>query len=164
MNAAQRQDWPVAELDPVRRLHVMAAGVPGMLVVEREMALPFEAVWRVASDLEHELPGLGGGWVTAFRYLTVEGERREALVRGPLGIRDRFRIVLRPGWCWMEGHALAAGMAAVPSGAGTRFAWASGLRLPGGRLLRPLARRGLEQTLAALEQRARERMMPTMDG
>lgn len=160
MSAVQGRDWPVAELDPVRRLHVMAAGVPGMLVVEREMTVPFEAVWAVASDLEHELPGLGGGWVTSFRYLAVHGERREALVHGPVGIRDRFRIVLRPGWCWMEGRALAAGMAAVPTGAGTRFAWASGLRLPGGRLLRPLTRRSLARTLAALEQRARERIEP----
>lgn len=157
MSATTRGDWPVAELDPIGRMRVMAAALPGLVVVEREMAVPFEAVWAVASDLEHELPGLGGGYVTSFRYLTVEDERREALVHGPVGIRDHFRIVLRPGWCWMEGRLLTAGMAAVPSGAGTRFAWAAGLRLPGGRLFRPLARRPQERTLAALEQRARER-------
>lgn len=157
MSVAQRQDWPVAELDPVRRLHIMAAAIPGVQVLEREMPLPFAAVWAVASDLEHELPGLGGGWVSSFRYLTIDGERREALVHGPVGIRDRFRIVLRPGWCWMDGRVLAAGMAAVPSGTGTRFAWASGVRLPGTRLLRPVTRRALARTLTGLERRVRER-------
>lgn len=157
MNATTRPDWPVAELDPIRRLHVMAAVVPGLVVVEREMAVPFESVWAVASDLEHELPGLGGGFVTSLRYVSVDGERREALVHGPVGIRDRFRIVLRPGWCWMDGHMLVAGMAAVPHGAGTRFAWAAGLRLPGSRLMRPLTRRSLADTLAGLEERAHER-------
>lgn len=157
MSAPLRPSWPVAELDPIQRLYVMAAAVPGLVVVERAMPVPFAAVWTVASDLEHELPGLGGGFVTSCRYLTIEGERREALVRGPAGIRDRFRIILRPGWCWMDGHLLAAGMAAVPTATGTRFAWAAGLRLPGGRLLRPVARRPLLRTLAALEARARER-------
>ena len=51
------RDWPVADLDPVRRLAVLAATVPGgAIVVEEVIDAPFERVWAVAGDLEHEFP------------------------------------------------------------------------------------------------------------
>jgi uncharacterized membrane protein len=48
--------WPVAELDTIRRLRVLAAAVPGAVVAETVIDAPFEPVWAVAADLEHQLP------------------------------------------------------------------------------------------------------------
>src|SRR5262249_24491983 len=53
---AVNQDWPVAELDPVRRMRVIAAATPGVAYAEKLIPAPFSAVWDAASDLEHELP------------------------------------------------------------------------------------------------------------
>jgi hypothetical protein len=63
-----------------------------------------------------------------------------ARARGRLGQRARFDVMLRPGWCVMQSRFLVGGMAAVPEGAGTRFAFLGGLRLPGMKLLGPLLR------------------------
>lgn len=152
--------WPVAELDPIRRLRVLAAATPGMTVVERVIDASFNEVWSIASDIERELPRLGGGFVTALRIIERDGERLRADVHGPMGIRDEFAIVLRPGWCWMEGRVLSAAMAARSEGTATRFGWCANVRLPGGRLLRPLATHSLDRTLVRLERHvlaARER-------
>ena len=53
---AVTQDWPVAELDPVRRMRVIAAATPGVAYAETLIPAPFNTVWELASDLEHELP------------------------------------------------------------------------------------------------------------
>lgn len=144
--------WPVAELDPIRRLHVLAAVTPGLTVVERIIDVPFDDVWSIASDIERELPRLGGRYVRSLQIIDRDGERLRADVRGPLGIRDEFAIVLRPGWCWMEGHVLSAAMAAKAEGERTLFAWATNLHLPGGKLMRHFSTRSLHRTLARLER------------
>jgi hypothetical protein len=67
---AVNQDWPVAELDPVRRMRVIAAATPGVAYAEKLIPAPFSAVWETASDLEHELPRMvteAGG--TRFAFL-----------------------------------------------------------------------------------------------
>jgi hypothetical protein len=56
MNEPTNRHWPVADLDPVRRLRALAAGVPGAVVVEDVIPASFEAVWGIASDLENEVP------------------------------------------------------------------------------------------------------------
>lgn len=134
MNEPMNPAWPVAELDPVRRMRVMAAAA-GAVVMERIIAAPLEAVWTVASDLEHEVPRLGW-YVRSLRIVRAHGDRLVLDVRGPLGVRDRFDAVLRPGWCWCQGHVLRVGMAATPIPDGTLFAVAAGLRLPGAGVLR----------------------------
>ncbi|MFB7468977.1 hypothetical protein ACFCZ1_36765 [Streptomyces sp. NPDC056224] len=133
--------WPVAELDAVRRLRVIARTTPGAAFAEDLLDAPFDRVWDLARDLEGQLPRL----VTDIRSFTVTsaaGERLEARARSPLGMRARFDIVLRPGWCLMQSRFVVGGMAAVPEGDGTRFAFFGGLRLPGiepvDRALRPL--------------------------
>jgi len=50
------QDWPVAELDPVRRMRVLAAASPGVAYAEKLIPAPFSAVWEAASHLERESP------------------------------------------------------------------------------------------------------------
>jgi len=131
------QQWPTADLDPIRRLKVMAAVTPGTVIAEAVIPKPFDRVWGVASDLEVELPHLIRDFRTV--HLTADSDGRlELRARGYLGQRARFDIVLRPGWCWMQSRLLLGGMAAVPHPDGTSFAFLGGIRLPGVRVARPL--------------------------
>lgn len=147
------ESWPVAELDPIRRLRVLAHSMPGMSYDEILLDVPYEQVWAVASDLERQLPLL----ITDIRRFTVTsaaGERLEAHARSPLGLRARFDVVLRPGWCFMQSRFLVGGLAATPEGEGaTRFAFSGGLRVPGLRrldvLFHPLLRHGPLERFAA---------------
>ena len=43
-------------LDPVVRLRVLAAALPGSTLVSRELGAPFEEVWAVVEDLERFSP------------------------------------------------------------------------------------------------------------
>ena len=136
---AVNQDWPVADLDPVRRMRVLAAATPGVAYAEKLIPVPFGAVWEAASDLEHEFPRMVTD-LRSFEITSIRGERMTARARGRLGQRARFDVVLRPGWCVMQSRFLIGGMAAVPEAGGTRFAFLGGLRLPGMRLLDPVLR------------------------
>jgi hypothetical protein len=160
MTSQHQPSWPVAELDPIRRLRVLTESVPALTMTERMIPLEFDRLWQVASDLERTFPNLGGGYVTSLHVIERDGERMVADVRGRFGLRDTFAITLRPGWCWMEGRVLTAAMAARPEAGGTRFAWASQVKLPGGRLLNPAARLSLHRTLERLERLATDTRMP----
>lgn len=140
------QHWPVAGLDPIRRLQVIAATTPGVIYAEQHIPAPFDVVWAVASDLEAELPRIVTD-VAAFQVTASAGDRLQARARSRLGLRARFDVVLRPGWCLMQSRFLIFGMAAVPEAGGTRFAGLGALRLPGARLLGPVNRRLLTGTL-----------------
>lgn len=129
--------WPVAQLDPVRRLHVLAAALPGAVVAGTTLAAPFDTAWAVAADLEHELPRYLPD-VRSFTITRDDGDRLEAHARGYGGLRARFDIILRPGWCVMRSRFLLGGMAAVPVGDHTRFAFLAGGRVPGQRVAAPL--------------------------
>src|SRR5215469_8430419 len=133
------QDWPVAELDPVRRMRALAAATSGVAYAEKLIPVPFDAVWNLASDLERELPRMVTD-LRSFEITSTGGERLTARARGRLGQRARFDVVLRPGWCVMQSRFIIGGMAAAPEAEGTRFAFLGGLRLPGIRLLDPLLR------------------------
>ena len=102
--------WPVADLDAIRRLRVLAAAAPGAFVAETVIDAPFEQVWAVAADLEHELPAYLPD-VRSFTITRRDGERLEAHALGYAGLRARFDIVLRPGWCVMRSRFLLGGMA-----------------------------------------------------
>ena len=132
------EDWPVADLDPVRRLRVLAAAVRfPVFVSEVVLPAPVDQVWTVASDLERELPRCLAT-VRSARIVRAEGERLELFAVGVLGQRARFDVVLRPGWCLMRSRFVLGAMAAVPDAGGTRFAALGGFRLPGAGLGRPL--------------------------
>jgi len=133
------QDWPVTELDPVRRMRVLAAAIPGVAYAEKLIPAPFSAVWDAASDLEHQLPRMITD-LRSFEITSARAERITARARGRLGQRASFDVVLRPGWCVMQSRFLIGGMAAAPEGESTRFAFLGGLRLPGIRLLDPMLR------------------------
>lgn len=153
MNETTDVRWPVAELDPVRCLHVLAVAA-GAVVVERVIPAPVEAVWTVASDLEREVPRLGW-YVSSLHIVRADGDRLELDVRGPMGLRDHFDAVLRPGWCWCQGRVLRVGMAATALPEGTLFAVAAGLHLPGAGVLRPIVRHSLVSALERISLHVR---------
>jgi RNA polymerase sigma-70 factor (ECF subfamily) len=132
--------WPVADLDAVRRLEVLAAALPGAFFAESVVDAPFETVWAVAADLEGELPRLLRN-VRSARIVRSEGDRVIADITGKFLLRDTFDVVLRPGWCIMQSTRVVGGMAAVSDGDGTRFAFLGALRGPGTRVTAPLLRR-----------------------
>lgn len=128
--------WPIADLDNVARLRVLAAAQPSAVFADGLVEAPFDEVWAVAADLERELPVLLPD-VRSLDVISADGERLSARARGYGGLRARFDIVLSPGWCVMQSRFLLGGMAAVPEGDRTRFAFLGGFRFPGVRLLRP---------------------------
>lgn len=141
-------------VDPVTRLRIMAAAIPGARVVETVLPAPFGAVWAVMSDLEGEFgrfqPDMRG-----VRVLRVTGDRVEALARSKYGLRAHFRGVLRPGWCWLQSRFLIIGMAAAPEpGGGTRVALTGGVRVPGRGAIVPVgAERELREAMTRLTTR-----------
>lgn len=135
--------WPTAELDPVRRLRVMAAGLHAVMYADAHIDLPTEEVWAVAHDLEGELPHLVPT-LRAFHCRPVGPDRQQAWAYGPFGHTARFDVLMQPGWCLMQSRYVVGGMAAVQEGSGTRFAVLGGLRRPWSapfqRALSPLGR------------------------
>ncbi|MFZ3472061.1 hypothetical protein ACODT3_16110 [Streptomyces sp. 4.24] len=67
----------------------------------------------------------------------------------------RLRIVLRPGWCWLQSRFLIIGMAAAPEpGGGTRVALTGGVRVPTRAAIVPLgAERELREAMTRLAGR-----------
>ncbi|MFF6995090.1 hypothetical protein ACFY93_09045 [Streptomyces sp. NPDC008313] len=143
--------WPAAELDPVRRLRVLAAGIPGAHVTEGRVDAPYARVAALLGDLEGDfgriVPDMEG-----LRVVRREGVRVEALARSRYGMRARLRGEQRPGWCWMQSRFLLLGAAAAPDGDdGTRVAFTGGVRVPGRAALVPLGvRREGERSLRRL--------------
>jgi hypothetical protein len=143
-----RSPWPVARLDPIARLRVVEAVLPGVAATELVIDAPFDRVWGYVADLERS--------VTQFDSLVrrVRVRSRAPLPGGGEAIDLQawgtasplamvFDVRLEEGLCLMRarGRLFFVGMAAVPDGARTRFRHAEGVPLPGGRLLRRVFRR-----------------------
>lgn len=143
--------WPEADLDPVRKLRVLAAAIPGAVLVERVIAAPYETVWGRAEDLEDTIPRIQSH-VTSLTITDRRGERMVVDVRGHLGARARMDAVLSPGWCVMQSRFLQVGMAARPEGSGTRFSRLLALRFPGSAAIAPLTARNLTAEIRRLER------------
>jgi hypothetical protein len=151
--------YPMVELDPIRRLHVLAAALPGAAVAERVLDSPFDAVWQAATDFEDGIPKIEI-LIGSTRILSSEGDRLEvALKLRPFGPTRRMQVLLRPGWCWMQAPFGVAAMAARAEGNKTRFAHLEAVSLPGGRMAAPLLRlkMALARELKRIERLARER-------
>jgi len=154
--------WPDATLDPIRRLRVMAAVVPGAVVLEQTLDAPMDHVWAVASGFEEYLHRFEGG-IRSARIASRDGadddQRLDLRIRTIVGLPLRMDVILRPGWCWMEARprTYTVGMAAIPDGTRTRFAHLEGIPLPGGRLVSPLIRRAMSNDLHRIESLARSR-------
>lgn len=143
--------WPVADLDPIRKLRVLAAGIPAAVMVERVIAAPWEAVWARAEDLEDTVPRIQSH-VRTLKITARDGDWLEVDVRGHLGARARMDAVLTPGWCVMQSRFLRIGMAAAPEEGGTRFGRLVAVRLPGSGVFAPLTARNLTAEIQRLER------------
>jgi len=144
-------DWPVAELDCVARMRVLAAGLPHAFYAERVIDAPIERVWEIAGDLERGVPRFEGG-VRAACVIARDGDRVQLVAEAALGLRMHFDAILRPGWCVMRSRVIDIGMAAAPEDEGrrTRFGHFEGPRFVG-RLLRPYLRHSVRGDLDRLE-------------
>ena len=129
---------PVAELDAVRRLRVLA-GALGATYVEETVPVPYGRIWAVAADLEETLPRVLPD-IRSFRVVERDGDRFRARARGQAGMRGWFDGVFSPGMWLMQSRFLIGGMAAADTGEGTRVAFLGLIRFPGFRLARPMLR------------------------
>lgn len=149
-------DWPEAGLDPIRRLRLVEAALPGLGAAEAVIDVPFALVWSFVADLERSVPAFDPqvGRVQVEDRTRVEGGERLDLRawarRAPVPLR--FDVWLEEGFCLMRGRrrAFVVGMAARPEGDRTRFRHVEGTALPGARLLRPVFRRTARQDLAGI--------------
>ncbi|MDJ1133643.1 hypothetical protein [Streptomyces iconiensis] len=142
--------WPTAELDPVRRLRALTAGIRGAWVTEGFVAAPYDRVGPLLGDLEGDF-GRVAPDMRGLRVVRRDGVRVEALARSKYGMRARLRGEQRPGWCWLQSRFLLLGFAAAPEGDGTRVAFTGGVRVPGHAALVPLGvRREGERSLHRL--------------
>jgi hypothetical protein len=144
--------WPETHLDPVRRLHVMAAAVRGASVVERVLDATPAAAWELLSDFEGSFVTLQADLTRAHVH-TRDGDRIELVAVGRLGQRARLSGVTRPGWCWLQSRFLIIGMAVSPEPDGrARVALTGGVRAPSRAAIIPIgARREAVRTLDRLE-------------
>ncbi|WP_433178364.1 hypothetical protein [Actinoallomurus sp. CA-150999] len=114
---------PVAlpDIDPIDRLTVLAAALPGAAVRQRRIAAPFDAVWQVIADLEHALPRYEPG-VAHVRVIERRGEYLRLLVQDTAGHEDAMDARLRPGWCLMQSATVVVAFAARRLGSETLLA------------------------------------------
>jgi hypothetical protein len=140
-------------LDPIARLRVIAAGLPGAGFVEAVLDAPYDSVWGVASDLEHGVPKFESS-VRAVEILERRGERLQITVQASNGMRLPMEAILRDGYCLMQSEAVAIGMAARVEGQRTRFAHFECLR---GRPVDATGQTKLAAELRQIEQLARQR-------
>jgi hypothetical protein len=110
-----------ADIDPVERLTILAAALPGAAVRQRQIAAPFDAVWRVIADLEHAIPRYEPG-VAHVRVIERHGELMRLLVQDTDGREEMMDAKLRPGWCLMQSATVVVAFAARRLGSQTLLA------------------------------------------
>jgi hypothetical protein len=114
--------YPVmsSDIDPVDRLAILAAALPGAAVAQRRIGAPFDAVWRVISD-----PGATPRYepgVAHVRVIEQRGELLRLLVQDTAGGEDVMDARLRPGWCLMQSATVVIAFAARRLGSHTLLA------------------------------------------
>jgi hypothetical protein len=116
-----------ADIDPVDRLTILAAALPGSTVRQRHIAAPFDAVWRVIADLEHAIPRYEPR-VAHVRVIERHGQLLRVLVQDTAGREEMMDAKLRPGWCLMQSATVVVAFAARPLGDKTLLAHLEHLR------------------------------------
>ncbi len=110
-----------ADIDPIDRLTILAAALPGAVVRQRQIAAPFDAVWRVIADLEHATPRYEPG-VAHVRVIERHGQFLRLLVQDTGGREEMMDARLRPGWCLMQSATVVVAFAARRLGGQTLLA------------------------------------------
>jgi hypothetical protein len=100
-----------AQIDPVDRLTVLAAALPGAAVGQRRIAAPFDAVWRVIEDFEWATPRYEPG-VARVRVAERHGQHLHLLVAYTDGREEPMDVRLRAGWCLMQSATAVVAFAA----------------------------------------------------
>jgi hypothetical protein len=150
--------WPVAELDPVRHLHVMAAAVRGARVTERVLDAPLADVWAILTDFADGFAAVQPD-MRRVRLARRDGEQVSIAAVSRHGFRALLHGTVRPGWCWLQSRFLIIAMAATSEPGGqTRVALTGGVRLPGRAAIVPIgvrreARRSLDRLEIMLDER-----------
>jgi len=108
-------------IDPVDRLAILAAALPGAVVGQRRIAAPFEAVWQVIADLEHTVARYEPG-VARVRVIEQHGELLRLVVQDTAGREETMDARLRPGWCLMQSATVVVAFAARSLGSETLLA------------------------------------------
>lgn len=110
-----------AEIDPVDRIAILAAALPGAVLRQRRIAAPFETVWHVIADLENSTPRYEPA-VAQLRVIERHGELLRLMVRGNGGRQEMMDAKLRPGWCLMQSDRIIVAFAARQVGSQTLLA------------------------------------------
>ena len=142
-----------ADLDPIDRLAILAAALPGAAVRQRRIAAPFDAVWQVIADLEHATPRYEPG-VARVRVIEQRGEFLRVLVQDTAGREDAMDARLRPGWCLMQSATTVVAFAAQQLGSQTLLAHLEHRRVPA-RLPGPGRSQGRRSWLARIDEELR---------
>lgn len=150
-------EWPVAELDCVQRLRILAAGLPHVFYDEAVLDASLERVWNLVGDLEGGTPRFELG-VAAVELEHREGGALHASVRSRFGIKLSYAVELSLGWCLMQSPRSQIGMAAtsIDEGRRTRFAHFEGSTLLG-RAAKPLFRWNIHGDFRRIRQLLRDR-------
>lgn len=148
--------WPDATLDPIRRLHVVAAALPNAGVGEIVLDHPYEQVWAWLMDLERSVPTFDA----VVQRIRVRGTAPDGRVRLTAWQRGNpvplpFVVTVEDGWCLMQARARAfvVLMAAVPTAeGGTRYAHAEAVPIPGTGFLRSRLQRMVDADLRGVQR------------
>ncbi|MEY9890994.1 hypothetical protein ABIA31_004659 [Catenulispora sp. MAP5-51] len=148
--AGSPSGWPVVDLDPVRRMRVLASALPSGAYGELRVGAPLDRVWHYLADLDRSIPDLIG-FIRRFE-LAADGS---AVATGLLGNRGRFAVDLREGWCVMQDRFVVGGFAAVADGDATVLAGCGAVRTAGIRRAVPLllGERAVLRTLGRVRRR-----------
>jgi hypothetical protein len=132
----ERYAWPTIEVDPVEKMRALASSLPYVGADETVFDVPFDPFWRFIEDLETNTPRIEST-VNRLEILDRNGDRLRLKARSPIGVWDEFDVVLRPGFCIMQGRSGQIGMAARPeSETTTRYFHFEGTKILG-RIGRP---------------------------
>jgi hypothetical protein len=159
--------WPSVDLDPLMRLRILAATLPGVAMEERTLPVPFDDVWQFIADLERSVPAFDP-LVRSIQILERSASGENLRLRAwpsPFS----FRVELTEGLCLMHSPVFMVAMAAMPLGPGaTRFAHLEGIPTSGSpkmrsfqgrivRLLRGAHRGNVNRDLDGIERGLRSR-------
>lgn len=100
-------------IDPIARLTILAAALPGAALRQRRINAPFDAVWQVIADLEHAAPRYEPG-VARMTITARHGEHLHLMVGYTDGRQVTMDARLRPGWCLMQSATAIVAFAARP--------------------------------------------------
>jgi len=133
---SERYAWPNSDIDPVEKMRALAASLPYVAADETVFDVPFETFWHFIEDLEVNTPRIEGA-VRQLKILDRNGDRLRLKARSPIGFWDEFDVILRSGFCVMQGRSGQIGMAARPeSETTTRYFHFEGTKILG-RIARP---------------------------